>query len=1752
MPRLSRQLSLAVLLALLLTAIPAARPGLAQAGITVSNLTDVDNGVADGCGPDGCSLREAIRLANSRPGPNTITFSLAGEITPLSPLPPLSDDGTTIDGGSRTVSLNGSSAGEANGIEIRSSGNTVRGLVIYNFTGSDRFAAGAGIYIDGAPFGGRPAGGLQNRVYGNWPGGNAAGSPAGSNAGYGVLLVNGASNNIIGADTEADRNLITGNYAGGVRLFNNVTSAGLLSGNQIVGNFIGTTANGEAVPAGLTTTRFDAGVGVALGSLNTVVSRNVIGGYDTPVAENIGAGIYVTGGDAGSATSDQIPDGTRIVGNYVGVSRGGARLANRVGIRIGGDNRYGPNNTTIGGTGPGERNVIAGNSYRGIELPNTSFAWGDATIAGNYIGLGGGGARQPNGWSAVSGSGPGIFIGQIPSDAPTAGRVTVGPGNLIGANDTYGVYVRSGGHVIKGNLFGTNPQGSAATIATTANGAANIFLENGNGVTVGGPAPADRNIIAIPGARAGPARDSAILVNPVAIGPTNCGLDPRFPQPCVSGGHTIEGNYIGVAANGVSPLHPRTDQLQKEGLLLYRSSGNVIRNNVVGGLETGMILGDGTAASAASNNLIAGNKVGAPASGEIFFASYPAANQINAPRNLGDGIRLLAGTNNTLSGNLVAYNAAESSTGAAGIRVGSGAGNTSANNNLLEGNRLVRNGESLTWGIVVNGATGVRLTRNTTQFNRGQGFFSSDRGGILLDGGGNNDRPAPTLASVAAGTPPTLSGSAPGCSGCTVEVFGSTLASEVDEGPAFLASGATAANGSFSIPLAVCQRYLTATVTDAAGNTSEFSNQLDAGAACTPLSLTLGAATNPSRSVAPGEATVYTHTISHNAPVSATYTVVITSSQGWATAPALVTVPAGGSAQFGVTVSVPPGTPTNGSVVETTDVQVIAGLQRSNVVRDTTTPQAVSVIPATPAVSGPLTQARTGATVTFTHIVTNTGGVAGTFLVSQPAFTGPAPSGWSIAPPSPASLTLGPGVTGTLTIVVNTPTLPTSTSPVALSFQVSVQGASPPVVVTQTDTITIPVERGFSFVPTSGEAATTPAGSSVSFTYALTNTGNAGDSFSVTASPPTPAVAPPIAVSIASSRPLSNLAPGASAAVTVTYAVPSGTTQAGYSSTITATATGGASPPAPQARDVTIDVTGGAALAITPGLPSVNPVVPGPGGAVVSFTNTLSNTGNADAPVAIGPVTGVPAGWTAGVISSTCPVSPTVLAEGAACAFVVEATVPEGAPGGPVPLGVSATAFNTPPAPDVTATAINTVTVQVVRGVELGPDGLADTAGPGQPITFTHTLTNTGNAADSFALSVAQSEPGWTVSVSPTAVSDLPAGASRAVQVTATPGPGVTGGISNTITLSATGVGGGPSASVTATVSLASIPGGELAGGGRRNTDPGGTAGFSFVVLNTGTVPLSYTVGLTNSLPGWSAEAAGVPTAVVPPGLTATLTVSVTAPADATPGVTNTTTVELLAGDGAGPALDTATAVTGIGPSQGVLIEPKGLLVEARPNATATLAHTLTNLGSEPGTFRLTSADSLGWEVGLAGDLVTLGPGASIPLFVPVTVKPSAEAGARNFVRIRAELVDDATVFDETIDEVTVPLVAGLNLSASQVRGVRPGATTSLDSLTVFNSGSAFDFFALDVIGEDADWDVVLGQSVVGINTGDPARVAVRVRVAPGVAPGTTRTIRIEARSLNDGTVRSSVNLVLTALMADGQPPPDPTRLRTYLPMVRR
>jgi len=118
------------------------------ATFTVNSTNDADDG---SCDARHCSLREALIAANASPGPDTIAFNIPGPgphvIRPNGTLW-LSDDGTTIDGttqpgyspdpgrfGTPAVFLQaptsmgaGRGGGPGFGLEINSSGNTVRGL----------------------------------------------------------------------------------------------------------------------------------------------------------------------------------------------------------------------------------------------------------------------------------------------------------------------------------------------------------------------------------------------------------------------------------------------------------------------------------------------------------------------------------------------------------------------------------------------------------------------------------------------------------------------------------------------------------------------------------------------------------------------------------------------------------------------------------------------------------------------------------------------------------------------------------------------------------------------------------------------------------------------------------------------------------------------------------------------------------------------------------------------------------------------------------------------------------------------------------------------------------------------------------------------------------------------------------------------------------------------------------------------------------------------------------------------------------------------------------------------------------------------------------------------------------------------------------------------------------------------------------------------------------------------------------------
>ena len=108
--------------------------------------------------------------------------------------------------------------------------------------------------------------------------------------------------------------------------------------NEIANNRIGTSADGRADLA------YATGVLLTRSAPETVVRDNLISG--------LGIGVEVLG------------DNNTLQGNRVGTDVDGtAGLPNGVGINVeGGDHN------TIGGTGPGEGNLISGHAYEGLQL----------------------------------------------------------------------------------------------------------------------------------------------------------------------------------------------------------------------------------------------------------------------------------------------------------------------------------------------------------------------------------------------------------------------------------------------------------------------------------------------------------------------------------------------------------------------------------------------------------------------------------------------------------------------------------------------------------------------------------------------------------------------------------------------------------------------------------------------------------------------------------------------------------------------------------------------------------------------------------------------------------------------------------------------------------------------------------------------------------------------------------------------------------------------------------------------------------------------------------------------------------------------------------------------------------------------------------------------------------------------------------------------------------------------------------------
>ncbi len=357
-------------------------------------------------------------------------------------LPWLTQGNVTIDASDAGVILDGSLvSGEWDpGIGINSDNNTVRGLQIVKFPrgidlignnnhiGGNRLAGigltGEGNVLSGNQHEGIVISGKGNLLLGNLIGLDASGTQPLPNNGNGIVIIQ-SSDNSIGSLNPGENNVISANGDAGIMLYGYTTF-----GNQVIGNKVGTDISGN-----LNFGNQHVGVYIESGSANTLLQGNLISGNG--VAE-----VYVW---------DFASDFNVLTGNYIGTNHSGS--APLPGLTDKGIAAGNAAYTRIGGTAPGEMNVVANPGGISIAAPFGA----DTLVLGNHIGVNSAGS------AGLAGAGGLLLAGATRS---IVGGGTPAEANYITADGNFSLELRSPNNVIMGNYFGLSVDG--VTPLTTA------------------------------------------------------------------------------------------------------------------------------------------------------------------------------------------------------------------------------------------------------------------------------------------------------------------------------------------------------------------------------------------------------------------------------------------------------------------------------------------------------------------------------------------------------------------------------------------------------------------------------------------------------------------------------------------------------------------------------------------------------------------------------------------------------------------------------------------------------------------------------------------------------------------------------------------------------------------------------------------------------------------------------------------------------------------------------------------------------------------------------------------------------------------------------------------------------------------------------------------------------------------------------------------------------------------------------------
>lgn len=739
----------------------------------------------------GGSLRQAIELANATPGADFIEFAIpTGGNVPApgfdpesqtwtielqSPLPALTDP-VTIDGLSQAdVPLAYFYPEDVDEpAAIQSEPNTVAAL--------DGNNAALRLIVDGS--------GIDRGLYPEAVGFEVA-----------------TSNSNL-------RGLVIDGFDIGVRVPDRSHVGNRIQGNSIGGYFVFPVdlQTGEPLPAPLDV-EF-RGAGIAGDAVVVAGTNTTIGGFNAQENNTItlagGRGIWIRPG----------AEGNQVFGNQVGVigpTRNGlyVQAGNGLeGILVESSADRLASSNAIGGPEAGSGNVISANGSHGVRLVGPGATRN--RIEGNFIGAAPGGGYRFGAGNPGNG-GDGVFLDNAPSNR--VGEDADGRRNTISANGGAGVRIAGAsatGNVVAGNFIGTTADGGAA-LGNAGEGVRVELSASGNTIGHG-------NVI------------SANLRGVSVVGATTRGT-------------LIVNNRIGSSASGLGDLGNAQEGVRIEGAPDTRVIGDGEGSQIVSGNNVGVAIVGATA----TGNLLAGTFIGTDPSGElelnnslqgVLIEDAPGntiGGTTTAARNLISsnhwGVDLAGpGTVNTaVQGNLIGTDISGTlalSNEVDGVRIRDGASDNLIGGTTVEAGNVIA--FSRRDGVRVEGPSiRNRIWTNSIFDNAGLGINLVEP--LILATGPNLLRPAPVIDRVRTSTDfANIEGSLASVpdTAFVIQFFANETLdpSGSGEGKRYLGETVvmTDASGvavfSADVPGAVLPgEFVTATATDASGNTSEFS-----------------------------------------------------------------------------------------------------------------------------------------------------------------------------------------------------------------------------------------------------------------------------------------------------------------------------------------------------------------------------------------------------------------------------------------------------------------------------------------------------------------------------------------------------------------------------------------------------------------------------------------------------------------------------------------------------------------------------------------------------------------------------------------------------------------------------------------------------------------------------------------------------------------------------------------------------------------